>query len=120
MFTRDLKDCEEFISGDNTLLRQLLHPDYSEADIRYSLCHAVVRSGKSSLLHVLKTSEVYYILSGAGVMHIDEEEATVSAGNVIYIPPFSRQYIENKENTDLVFLCIVDPAWKVDNEQILA
>jgi mannose-6-phosphate isomerase-like protein (cupin superfamily) len=62
---------------------------------------------------------VYYILSGEGVMHIDEEKATVSAGNVVYIPPFARQYIENTENSDLVFLCIVDPAWRAENEQIL-
>ena len=119
MLIRDLKDCEEFISGDNTLLRQLLHPDHSGVDIRYSLCHAVVHPGQHSLLHVLMTSEVYYILSGEGVMHIDEEKATVSAGNVVYIPPFARQYIENTGDFDLVFLCIVDPAWRAENEQIL-
>jgi hypothetical protein len=26
MFIRDLKDCEEFTAGDNSILRELLHP----------------------------------------------------------------------------------------------
>ena len=43
MFTRDLKDCEEFIAGDNTILREILHPDKADLDLRYSLAHAIVK-----------------------------------------------------------------------------
>jgi mannose-6-phosphate isomerase-like protein (cupin superfamily) len=118
MFIKDLKDCEEFIAGDNTVLRQLLHPDKADLDIRYSLAHAVVNPGKASQPHRLKTSEVYYILEGEGIMHINEESATVRAGQVIYIPPHAKQFIQNTGKLDLKFLCIVDPAWRAEDEEV--
>jgi mannose-6-phosphate isomerase-like protein (cupin superfamily) len=118
MFIKDLKDCEEFIAGDNTVLRQLLHPDKADLSIRYSMAHAVLYPGKSSKPHRLKTSEVYYILEGEGIMHINEESATVRAGQVIYIPPHAKQFIQNNGKLDLKFLCIVDPAWRPEDEEV--
>ena len=52
-------------------------------------------------------------------MHIDNELEKVYAGQAIYIPPNSVQYIENIGKSDLKFLCIVDPAWKKEDEEIL-
>ena len=119
MFIRDLSDCEEFTAGDNSLLRELLHPDKAELAINYSLAHAIIKPGKTSIPHKLRTSEVYYILEGEGIMHIDEETQKVRPGNAIYIPPKSIQFIQNMGKDDLVFLCIVDPAWKKEDEMIL-
>ena len=67
----------------------------------------------------MKTSEVYYILEGEGVLHIDDDKFNVSKDQAIYIPPNSKQYIENSGKNELKFLCIVDPAWKKDDEEIL-
>ena len=119
MFTKDLQNCDEFIAGDNTILRELLHPDKADLQLRYSLAHAVVKPGKTSYTHRLKTSEVYYILEGEGEMHIGGESAPVRAGQAIYIPPNTEQYIHNSGASDLKFLCIVDPAWKKEDEIIL-
>ena len=119
MFIADLQKCEVFVSGDNVLLRELLHPDKAPLELRYSLAHAVVKPGETSRSHRLKTSEVYYILSGQGIMHIDDESAEVSAGQAVYIPPNSKQYIRNAGDSDLKFLCIVDPAWQAEDEEIL-
>jgi mannose-6-phosphate isomerase-like protein (cupin superfamily) len=35
------------------------------------------------------------------------------------IPPLAVQAIENLGPGDLVFLCIVDPAWAPDGEEVL-
>ena len=43
-----LNDCEPFYAGDNTLLREILHPDKANLQLRYSLAHAVVAPGLSS------------------------------------------------------------------------
>ncbi|MEK6689718.1 MAG: cupin domain-containing protein [Nitrospirota bacterium] len=118
MFIKDLSNCKEIVAGDNTILRELLHPDKADLQLRYSLAYATVRVGESSLPHRLKTSEVYYILEGEGVMCIDDESAKVHQGQAIYIPPDSRQYIKNTGNSDLKFLCIVDPAWRKEDEEI--
>jgi len=117
---RDLQDCDEFIAGDSTILREILHPDKSDVDMRYSLAHAMLRPGTTSQPHRLSTSEVYYILQGIGEMHIGDESATVGPGQAIYIPPHQTQYIRNTGDTNLKFLCIVDPAWRAENEEVLA
>lgn len=119
MFIKKLTDCEEFIAGDGLLLRELLHPDKADLAIRYSLAHAIVRPGQTTVPHSLKTSEVYYIMEGEGIMHINGESSKVFPGAAIYIPPGSRQYIHNSGKTDLVFLCIVDPAWQREDEKIM-
>ena len=118
MVVKDLKDCKEFIAGDNTVLRQLLHPDKAALDIRYSLAYAVLHPGKASQTHRLKTSEVYYVLEGEGIMHINDESEKVHAGQVIYIPPHAKQFIQNTGKLDLKFLCIVDPAWRPEDEEV--
>lgn len=118
MFVKQLADCPEFLAGDNTLLRELLHPDKHSAQVRFSLAHAKLARGLTSRPHHLKTSEVYYILRGCALMHVDRESREVRPGDLIYIPPMARQFIESLGPEDLEFLCIVDPAWQPENEVI--
>lgn len=118
MWIRQLKDCPEFIAGDACHLRELLNARTDKRAYRYSLAHAVVKPGEKTKPHALKTSEVYYILDGHGRMHIGEESAEVAAGCVIDIPPQAVQWIENTGKNDLIFLCIVDPAWRPEDEAI--
>ena len=119
MHITDFKKCKEITAGDNTSLRELLNPLKEDLNIRYSLAQATVKPGKVTNKHKLKSSEVYYILEGQGEMHIDDEQENVSAGQSIYIPPNSVQNIKNTGLADLVFLCIVDPAWKPEDEEII-
>jgi mannose-6-phosphate isomerase-like protein (cupin superfamily) len=119
MFIRELQDCEEFIAGDNCALREILHPDKENVAIRYSLAHATVKPGDTTWRHRLKTSEIYYILAGEGDMHIENETAPVCPGSTVYIPPMAAQCITNSGNTDLKFICIVDPAWCAKDEEVL-
>ncbi len=119
MLVRSFEDCEEFIAGDKTVLRELLHPDKQDAPVRYSLAHAIVRHGDVSVPHALRTCEVYYIIEGEGLMHIDDEERSVVVGDTIVIPPNAEQWIENTGKSDLSFLAIVDPAWRVEDEIII-
>lgn len=118
MLVRDLTTCDEFIAGDSTILRELFHRDKGNLSIKYSLAHAKLKPGTQSYPHRLTTSEVYYILEGTGRMHIDAETQDVRPHQAIYIPPNSRQFIENIGNNDLIFLCIVDPAWRKEDETV--
>jgi len=118
MFIRRLQECPEFTAADDSILRELLHPDKTDLRLRYSLAHAIVRPGQTTRLHALTTSEVYYIIEGEGVMHIGDETSTVGPGDAVYIPPHARQQIHNPGTRDLVFVCIVDPAWRREDEEI--
>ena len=121
MRIRKLDDCDEFIAGDGTHLRELLHPDKEyEFDGRYSLAYATVDRDEKSQPHILTSSEVYYILSGSGIMYVDDEHAEISAGTVIEIPAGACQWVENIGDAALCFLCIVDPAWRAEDEQVLS
>ena len=94
-------------------------PDKAKLALRYSLAHAVVRLGDTTWKHRLRTSEVYYILEGEGMMHIDGESAPVRPGATVYIPPQAVQSITNSGSRDLVFICIVDPAWRREDEEVV-
>lgn len=118
MLVRKLSECEEFIAGDNTILRELLHSDKQPLALRYSLAHATLPVGKTSKLHSLRTSEVYYIISGKGEMHINEESQIVEPGDAVYIPANAKQFIHNCGNEPLIFVCMVDPAWRKKDETV--
>jgi len=119
MFKRNLRDCQEFVSCDSAALRELFNPLKDDMKVRYSLAHATVRPGKITAPHRLKVAEVYYVLCGKGRMYIDDEESDVKKDDVVYIPPMSRQRIRNTGKKDLVFLCLVDPAWKPAYEEVI-
>ncbi|MEM6445102.1 MAG: cupin domain-containing protein [Cyanobacteria bacterium J06642_2] len=118
MFVRQLENCDEFIAGDGTILRELLHPDKQELALRYSLAHAILPVGQTSTPHSLKTSEVYYILSGKGEMHVNDDVKEIAPGDAVYIPPNAVQYVRSCGSEPLVFICIVDPAWRVEDETV--
>ncbi len=122
MLIRDTADHRHERVVDRSLLFELLHPDKvpGAAGLSCSIAHAIVLPGESTLPHVLdRSTELYYILKGCGEMHIGNELAPVRAGQIVYIPPGSRQFIRNTGTADLVFLCIVDPKWRADDERLI-
>lgn len=119
MIIKKLQNLNKIDGNEGTIISQIFHPHNTLNGIRYSVSHSTIKPGKGSKRHKLKTSEVYYIVEGIGVIHIDEESQTVSKDDAVYIPPFSVQFIENTGTVDLKFLCIVDPAWRQEDETML-
>lgn len=104
---------------DRTMVAEILHPKHFKGRLatRYSIAHARLPVGEASLPHtLLSSSEVYVILQGTGLMHTGTEEAVVHPGELVYIPPGTVQYIENTGGEELVFLAIVDPCWRGEDE----
>lgn len=119
IFIKDLKECTYFQAGDRSILCELIHPDREGGALQmgFSLAHAIVKPGESTLPHKLKTSsEIYYILEGEGIIHIGNDRAAVRMGQAVYIPPDARQFIRITGQTDLTFLCLVSPQWKEGDE----
>ncbi|MCB1058991.1 MAG: cupin domain-containing protein [Calditrichaeota bacterium] len=116
---KKLIESEEFTAGDGTILREILHPDKADLALGYSLAIAKLAPEATSILHRLRTSEVYYILKGRGNMELDGKWTEVGPGDTVYIAPYVTQRIKSLGPEELEFLCIVDPAWKVEDEEIL-
>ncbi len=114
-----LQQCAEFLAGDHTRLRELLHPAKAPLKLGYSLAHGFLDSGKQSLWHRLNSSEVYYFIAGRGVMKVDEQSVAVEAGSVVYVPPRAKQSLVNNGSEPVEFLCLVDPAWTPEDEAVL-
>jgi mannose-6-phosphate isomerase-like protein (cupin superfamily) len=119
MIIKSLKNAPGFRAGDLSFLKELLHPGKESLDIGYSLAHALVGPGEKTLPHRLKSAEVYWILAGRGLMRIGKEQTKVESGEAVYIPPGEIQSIENIGAVELSFLCIVDPAWRAADEEVL-
>jgi len=108
------------IQGDEgTKIKQYFHPHNTLNGINYSIAQFTLGPGKKSKLHKISSSEIYYILEGSGNLKIDEETHHIEKDDSAYVPPNSKQLIENTGSIDLKFLCIVEPAWKADDEILL-
>lgn len=119
MIVKPLKASPGFRAGDASFLREILHPGKEPVAVGYSLAHASVGPGERTLPHRLRTTEVYFILEGRGLMRVGDERAEVGPGDAVVIPPGEAQSIENIGTDVLSFLCIVDPAWRAEDEEIL-
>ena len=119
MLIKSLKNCEYFQVADETVLCELLHPKNEHVKMGCSVAHAIIHPGRASLPHKLKKSvEIYYIIEGEGIMHIDNESTEVNPGDAIYIPSESAQWIENTGDDHLKFLCVVTPPWQEEDEEL--
>ena len=119
MFKVRPSDRAEFIAGDHTRLREVFHPAKHPLKLGYSLAHGTLGPGHRSKWHVLDSSEVYYFLAGHGRFMVDDQVTTVEAGTTLYVPPGAKQSLENTGSENIEFLCLVDPAWRIEDERIL-
>jgi mannose-6-phosphate isomerase-like protein (cupin superfamily) len=118
MLISNLDSVEPIAGSEGTQIRQIFHPHNTMLGIRYSIVQCVIEPHKSSRPHRLKSSEVYFVVDGKGVMHVDDESAPIRKNQAVYIPPHSKQFVENTGDTPLEVLCIVDPAWRQQDEQV--
>ena len=118
MISKKIENLDSFRGDEGSEIRTIFHPNNTLNGIRYSLAYSIISSGKSSKPHKMKSAEVFFILDGEGIIHVDEQSEKVERNQSIYIPPLSNQYLENTGNCDLKVLCIVDPAWKQDDEVV--
>ena len=119
MSVRKKPDITEINANEGTRISQYFHPHNTLNGINYSIARFTLESGKKSMLHKLKSSEIYYILEGKARLHIDDEIFDLEKDESAYVPPTAKQLIENTGKGDLRFLCIVEPAWRQEYEVIL-
>ena len=65
--------------------------------------------------HTHANEETYTILSGSGVVQVEDEERQVRAGDCIYMEPGCRHGLKNIGDEDMVMLFTYSPADIVDH-----
>jgi len=119
MSVRKNSEIKSIQGSEGTKIKQYFHPHNTLNGINYSIAQFTLGPGKKSKLHKMSSSEIYYILEGSGDLKIDEDTHHIEKDDSAYVPPNSKQFIENTGTTNLKFLCIVEPAWKVEDEILL-
>lgn len=119
MSLRKNLDIDSIQGNEGTRIKEYFHPHNTLNGINYSLAQFTLGPGKKSKLHKMSSSEIYYILEGLGVLYVNDESHHLEKDDSVYVLPNSKQFIENIGTGDLKFLCIVEPAWKADDEILL-
>jgi len=80
-------------------------------DEQVSIARARVEIGVTTAWHRLQdTSERYIIVSGTGLVEVEDIEATrVGPGDVVRIPPGKAQRITNNGDQQLIFYAVCAP-----------
>ena len=89
----------------------------SASDEDVSIARARVAPGRQTQWHFLEnTTERYVIIQGCGLVEVGKADpCAVSAGDLVIIPPGTRQRIRNDGAADLIFLAICSPRFEKEN-----
>lgn len=81
------------------------YPFFSHADgFKLALRKRALHPGSAIGYHLQDIDEVYYVLSGTGIMTINDRSFTVSAGDAILTRPGSSHGLKQSGKDDLVIL----------------
>ncbi len=116
MLVKRMADCVAFEAVDGCRIRELLHPAHGDCALPYSFAIAEVAAGQRTHAHRLDRDEVYFVLHGAGRLHVDDASADLDVGAAALIPAHSVQWIANAGPDVLRFAAIVSPPWSADGD----
>lgn len=120
MLFKSIENIFTFEAKDKTAIKEIIHPKNDGVPLNYSLAHASLKAGESSLPHCLVNQfELYFFLSGSGRVIVNDEVRAVKNGDVVLVPKGARQYVENQGNEPMEMLCIVSPPWREDEDLLL-
>lgn len=119
MSLRKNSEVKSIQGEEGSTIKQYFHPHNTLDGINYSIAQFTLEPEKKSKLHKIKSSEIYYILEGNGNLFVENSIHHLGQDDSVYVPPNSKQFIQNTGETDLRFLCIVEPAWKAEDEILL-
>jgi mannose-6-phosphate isomerase-like protein (cupin superfamily) len=94
-----VKDNETYVLKDNSSLKNLV---VSSTDLKP---HQSTRGHRHE-----GQEEVYYFVSGAGVMELNEKRFNVQGGDVVLIEDGVFHRVHNPNNTSLYFVCVFQGA----------
>ena len=109
MVVRQIDNQQAFVTKDGSSIREIINHGNAPMG-EQSLAEARLPAGLGTARHYHKASEeIYYILSGTGVLEVGDESREVGAGDGILIPAGSWHRITAKD--DMVFLCCCAPRY---------
>ncbi len=75
------------------------------------LAIARLEPGKTIESHVDPMEEIYFVLSGTGLMHVDDEVQQVKPGDATWIPTGAAHSLENN-GTEILVILVSASSWE--------
>ncbi|AEE91954.1 Cupin 2 conserved barrel domain protein [Tepidanaerobacter acetatoxydans Re1] len=91
------------------LTRVIVGPDAPMEAQNFVMGHVTIYAGGSVPLHSHEQEEVYLIVSGSGMISIDNESERVTEGSYVYIPPNSTHILENTSDDNMIMVFCYSP-----------
>jgi mannose-6-phosphate isomerase-like protein (cupin superfamily) len=66
--------------------------------------------------HHLQLEEIYYIVSGSGLMKVGTSERQLGPGDAVYVPRHTRHTLENNGSEPIRLLVVCGPAFSYDDQ----
>ena len=112
-------DLKSFITKDGSRIFDIFSPRNSSIK-NQSLAEARLSPGQITEEHChAKSEEIYYILSGIGLMFLGDEHVELNDGDAVIIPPGSKHRIRNVGKGELVFLCSCAPPYSHEDTELV-
>jgi mannose-6-phosphate isomerase-like protein (cupin superfamily) len=103
-------------TGHGSELRPLIDRTTSEVT-QCSLAEEVLPPGRAvAPHHHRELEEIYYILSGTGLMTVGAESAEVGSGDAIYVPRGARHTLLNTGTSPIRLMVACGPAFYYEDE----
>lgn len=94
----------ETMLDDYDILCEYVYPWKDVVKPPFGMMWGLVKPGQTSRAHNHFEGETFVIVKGSGSLTCGAETATVSAGDVIYLPPCDSHSLHNDQPEDLLFL----------------
>lgn len=109
----NLAQLEGFITADGSTIRELAGRATPVTAARHqSLAEASLDPGGETAEHYHpQAEELYYFVAGEGRLRLHTDEATVTAGDCVVIPPGTPHKLWNTGDERLILLCCCAPAY---------
>ena len=107
----DLSDQPWYEAEDRAVAREIASPRNSKLK-SMSIADIKIPAGVEVVPHHHVMEEVYYIVSGEGIMMVEDEEVVVKAGQSVIISPHQWHNIRNHTDQELRLIVTCVPAWE--------
>ena len=73
MISKKIENLDPFHGEEGSEIKQIFDPQNTSSGIRFSLAQIIIAPGKSSILHKMKSAEVYFILRVTGLFMLGKK-----------------------------------------------
>lgn len=106
-----IKNTRPFVTKDTSVIRSII--DASNSTVKkVSLAEASLNPGRSTAAHIHKKSEeIYFFVSGRGVMSVGGKKFCVKQGDGVLIPSGAAHTVKNSGRRTMKFICACAPPY---------